>query len=86
VASSTGLVKGGFFASLRPELAFGKLTRNRFQSAVSFGGSLGPYLEVGPVVFRLPIALQGFYTIEPRKLDNATGSLLTVSGEAGIRF
>gem|GEM_PF-3430275 len=86
VESPTGLVKGGFFASVRPEVVFGHLTRNHFQSAVSFGGSLGPYVEVGPVVFRLPIALQGIYTIEPRNLDNETAALLTVSGEAGIRF
>jgi hypothetical protein len=86
IESPTGLVKGGFFASVRPEVVFGKLTQNHFQSAVSFGGSLGPYVEVGPVVFRLPIALQGIYTIEPRDLHNETGALLTVSGEAGIRF
>lgn len=86
VESPSGLVKGGFFAGLRPELAFGHLTQNRFQSAVSFGGALGPYVDVGPVVFRLPIALQGIYTIEPRNLHNETAALLTISGEAGIRF
>jgi hypothetical protein len=86
VESPTGLVKGGIFASVRPEVVFGHLTQNRFQSAVSFGGALGPYAEVGPVVFRLPIALQGIYTIEPRNLNNETAALLTVSGEAGIRF
>jgi hypothetical protein len=79
-------VRGGFFASFRLELAFGHITQPRSQSAVSFGGSIGPYVEIGPVVLRLPIAVQGLYIPEPARFNDETAALLTVTGEAGIRF
>jgi hypothetical protein len=85
VASETGFVRGGFFASARVELVMGHLTHPDFQFAGSLGGSLGPFLDVGPVVIRLPIAIQGAYTFDTGGTNHTLG-LLTVGGEAGIRF
>lgn len=84
VATKTGFVKGGFFVSLRPEVAFGHITRSKFQGALSFGGSLGPYLDIGPMVVRVPFAVQGIYVIDSRSGDAA--ALVAITGEAGIRF
>jgi hypothetical protein len=84
-SSASGFVKGGLFATLRPELVFGHLTRNDFQAAVSAGGSVGPYLDLGALTLRLPVAIQGIYTLD-QKGTKQTTALLTVGLEGGFRF
>lgn len=83
-ATSSGFVRGGFFASAGPEVVFGKLTEPKFQGAVALRGSLGPYIDVGPLVARIPIAIEGIYVIDSRAQHGL--GLITVSGEVGIRF
>ncbi len=85
VPSTDAFVRGGLFASVRPEIGFGNLTHATAEAGLAGGGSVGPFVDIGPVVLRVPFAVQGIYSLSTQGTRHSLADLM-ISGEAGVRF
>ncbi len=85
VPSTDASVRGGLFASLRPEIAFGNLTHPSLEAGIAGAAAVGPFVDFGPVVIRVPFMVQGIYSFSTQGSTHSLADIM-ISGEAGIRF
>jgi hypothetical protein len=84
VQSADAFVRGGLFASLRPEIAFGNLTHPSLEAGIA-GGGARPVPRRGPHRRPRAFAVQGIYSFSTEGTTHSRADLM-ISGEAGIRF
>lgn len=78
--SADGFIRGGFFVGFRPELIVG--TKGKTEGGIAGGVGLGPFIDAGPVVVRVPFAMSGIYAFDSQQ----SIGVMTLSLEGGMRF